>query len=87
MSPIEIMKLARKGNKKAIKVYQITKKYLEIGLINIIKMLNPEIIVIGGGIANAGKLLFGSIFSRNTKIIKAKFGEDAGAIGAALLFK
>lgn len=97
VTPRKIMELARKNNKKAIKVYQITGEYLGIGLANIVNILNPDIIVIGGGIANAGKFIFNparktmrkniiSPLAKNTKVVKAKLGEDAGAIGAALLW-
>ena len=58
-------------------------EYLEIGVVNIIKILDPDIIVIGGGLAN----IIALPLTKNTKIVKAKFNEDAGAIGAALLFK
>jgi len=97
-TPVEIEKMAKKGDKKAIKVYEIAGEYLGIGLANIVNILNPKIIVIGGGIANAGELIFKSarevmrknVFShlaKRTKIIRAKLGRDAGAIGAALLIK
>ncbi|MCK4860173.1 MAG: ROK family protein, partial [Candidatus Omnitrophica bacterium] len=95
--PTEIMNLAKKGDKKAIRVYQIIGEYLGIGLANLVNMLNPDIIIIGGGIANAGKFIFNparktmkenvlSPLAKNTKVVKAKLGEDAGAIGAALLW-
>lgn len=97
-APREIWELAKKGDEKAIKVYQITGEYLGIGLANIVNILNPDIIVIGGGIANAGKFIFDpakkamkknvvSSLAKNTKIVKARLGQDAGAIGASLLFK
>jgi len=97
-TPTEIMELAKKGNKKAIKVYQVLGEYLGVGLANLVNILNPDIIIIGGGIANAKELLFNparkvmrknilSPLAKNTKVVRAKLGEDAGAIGAALLLK
>jgi len=97
-SPEEITQMARRGDKKAVEVYQKTGEYLGIGLANIVNILNPDIIVIGGGIANAGKFIFEparkimkenilSPLAKNTRLVKAKFGENAGAIGAALLVK
>lgn len=94
----EIGQIAEKGSKKAIRVFQITGEYLGIGLANIVNILNPDIIVIGGGIANNAKFIFGSArkemkkniispLAKDTPIVKAKFGEDAGAIGAALLLQ
>lgn len=96
-TPTEITKLAKKGDKKAIKVYQMVGEHLGIGLANVVNILNPEIIVIGGGIANDGRFIFPtarkvmkhnilSPSAKNTNIVKSNLGENAGALGAALLF-
>ncbi len=93
---ITLFEMAKKRNKKAIKVWQITAKHLGIGLANLVNIMNPDIIVIGGGIANVGGLLLRpakkemkknilSPLAKNTSIVKAKLGEYAGAIGAGLL--
>lgn len=58
-------------------------EYLEIGVANIINILDPDIIVIGGGLAN----IIALPLTKNTKVVSPKLGEDAGAIGAALLFR
>jgi glucokinase len=94
---ITLYNLARQGNAKAIEIWRETGKYLGIGLANIVDALNPDIIVIGGGISNAGELILNSAKSemrknvlspqaQKTQVIKAKLGEFAGAIGAGLLF-
>ncbi len=94
----EITQLAKNGNNKAIKAYKITGKYLGLGLSDIVNILNPDILIIGGGISNAGNLLLAparntmkenivSLLAKNTKVIKARLGENAGAIGATLLVK
>jgi len=93
---ITLFEMAKKGNKKAIKVWQITGQYLGIGLANLVNIMNPSIIVIGGGIANVGGLLLKparkemkknilSPLAKNTPVVRAKLGEYAGAIGAGLL--
>jgi len=93
---ITLFEMAKKGNKKAIKVWQITGQYLGIGLANLVNIMNPDIVVIGGGIANVGGLLLRSAgkemkknvlspLAKNTLVVKAKLGEYAGAIGAGLL--
>lgn len=86
-SPKDITKLANKGNKKAINIYKMTGDYLGIGLAKIIKMFKPEIIVIGGGISEAGKFIFepAKKIIKNVRIVEAKLGKDAGAIGSAFL--
>ena len=93
---ITLFEMAKKGNKKAIRVWQITGQYLGIGLANLINIMNPDIVVIGGGIANVGEFLLKpakkemkknilSPLAKNTPVVKAKLGEYAGAIGAGLL--
>lgn len=71
---------------------------LEIGaaLANVVWLLNPDSIVIGGGVAKAGELLFEPIrrtirsrtmpmFYRELEVMPAILGNDAGIIGAAAL--
>jgi glucokinase len=93
---ISLYEMAKRGNKKAIKVWQITGQYLGIGSANLVNILNPDIIVIGGGIAGAGEFLLSparkemkknilSPLAKNTKVVRAQLGEYAGAIGAGLL--
>ncbi|MDP2934259.1 MAG: ROK family protein [bacterium] len=88
--------LAKKGDKRAIKLYETVGKYLGIGLANIVDTINPEVIVIGGGIMRAGKFILNpakkemkknilSQSAKKTKILKSKLGKFAGAIGATLL--
>ena len=67
------------------------------GVANVINLLQPEVIAIGGGISREGERLVGPIregalrvvMSRhspqNTKILPASLGNDAGIIGAAFL--
>lgn len=71
--------------------------YLSIGIVNIINALQPEIICIGGGIGHEGDYLLNplkkhvenqrySIHSgKQTAILPAELGNDAGIFGAALL--
>jgi len=91
---IDIYHMAKAGNKKAKKVYEEAGKYLGIGLSNIVKILDPDLIVIAGGISNAGNLILKPAikemkkrsFFKTPEVKIAKVGEDAGAIGAASLF-
>lgn len=59
-------------------------------------LLNPEAIVIGGGIANAGEILFDPLhkhlhsqlsgpFKDQLKVVKAMYSNDAGILGCAAL--
>ncbi|MCL2152676.1 MAG: ROK family protein [Oscillospiraceae bacterium] len=74
-------------------------EHLAAGVVNIINILEPEMICLGGGIANAWdclaeplealadseKFFRFSTSAPKTKIVKAQLGNDAGIIGAAML--
>ncbi len=88
---------AKKGDKKALKIHKIIGVYLGVGLANIVNIFNPEIIVLGGGLARAGELLTGparrvvkklalSPKAKNTPVVVSELGDKAGILGAALLF-
>ncbi len=89
-----IDRILKSENKKAKKAYKIAGTYLGVGLAAISKILDPDLILIGGGISNAGDLILKpavkemekrSFFKTcPVKIVKLK--ENAGAIGAACLF-
>jgi glucokinase len=92
----ELSRLARQGNTKAIKIWRETGKKIGVALTGAVNLLNPDCVVIGGGVANAGKILFDSIaktvkaramktHGQHVKILKAKLGEDSGIIGSAIL--
>ncbi len=74
-------------------------KYLAIGITNVINVFQPDILCIGGGVCNEGdtllqplrKAVAEQIYSKNseknTAIVICSLGNDAGIIGAAMLFK
>jgi glucokinase len=86
----------RQGDELAIAVFERVGRYLGVGLVNIINLLNPEIIVIGGGVVNGWNLfanamrqqvadrVFRSQVNR-VKIVPAECGDNAGLLGAARL--
>jgi len=93
ISPEIISHLANKGDKVAEKVIIETGRLLGIGIASLINVLSPEIVIIGGGIANAGELLFNSIREEVKKrsylvkinkidIVPAELGSGAGVLGA-----
>lgn len=88
---------AYRGDELARRAYEEIGTLIGIASANIINILDPEIIIIGGGTLRAGDLFLNQAKktmseyilnpnSKKTKIIKGKLGKDAGAIGAALLF-
>ncbi|MCK5305526.1 MAG: ROK family protein [Candidatus Omnitrophica bacterium] len=96
LTPKIVSEAAILKDKAAILVWQKTGQYIGVALSGLINLLNPEVIIIGGGVSLAGKPLFDSIrktvFERampnpasKVKIVPAKLGEDAGVIGASIL--
>lgn len=91
-----IFQCAKAGDNLCNQAVNRMVKYLTIGIANLINILDPEIIVIGGGVSRAGDFLLEKIKSmlpkyilfkeiEHGKIKIAKLGNDAGIIGAAML--
>lgn len=87
---------ARKKDPFSVLIWQEVGLHMGAILANVVNLLNPEIIVMGGGVANAGTLILDPIrrivkdrafqvSCRNLKIVASKFKEKAGIIGAASL--
>ena len=85
-----------KGDELALEVFRRMGVYLGIGLANLINILNPEMIVIGGGVANGWELFEKDMRHQvddhafplpaaEVKIVRAERGDDAGLLGAARL--
>jgi len=94
----QLSMLAKKGNPKAIKIWQRVGERLGIVLSGVANLLNPQAVVIAGGVSKAGRWLFEGIrktirerampvAARRVKILKSYFKDDAGITGAALLVK
>jgi glucokinase len=85
-----------KGDELALEVFRRMGVYLGIGLANLINILNPEMIVVGGGVANGWELFAKHMNhevaerafplpAAEVKIVPAECGDDAGLLGAARL--
>lgn len=88
----------RAGDAAAKSVVKQYLDYLAEGLANFINIFQPEVIALGGGVSHERDedllvplqsmvldMCFGREAERHTKLVKAKLGNDAGIIGAALL--
>ncbi|MEN8695026.1 MAG: ROK family protein [Akkermansiaceae bacterium] len=95
-SPAALAKAAALQDEIALKIWEDVATWLSTAVMNCCWLLNPEAIVIGGGIAKAGSTLFAPLdqvlrsqlsgpFKDNLKILPARFGNEAGIIGAATL--
>ncbi|NOY61424.1 MAG: ROK family protein [Calditrichaeota bacterium] len=87
---------AHKGDREAIETIDETAEYLGAALASLTNIFNEEIIVIGGGVAEAGdefmNLIWQAVQSRTMKpgllglkLVRAKLGNDAGMYGAVSL--
>jgi glucokinase len=92
----KIYQAGMEGDELGIEVFRRMGVYLGIGLASLINVLNPEIVVIGGGLSNGWKLFEKHMHqqvlerafpipARRVKIVRAQCGDDAGLLGAARL--
>ncbi|QQL45416.1 ROK family protein [Sulfuriroseicoccus oceanibius] len=93
--PRRVAEAANAGDPVAIEIWEEVAEMLATTLCNVCWLVNPSRIVIGGGVAGAGELLFSPLRAhmkeqlsdthyRSMRIVPAKFGNDAGMIGAAM---
>lgn len=91
-----IYEAGKQGDELALEIFRRMGVYLGIGLANLINILNPEMIVIGGGVVNGWDLFAKHmhqqveerafpLLAARVKIVRAKCGDDAGLLGAARL--
>jgi glucokinase len=92
MSAEEVMRRGLGGDARARRIVDEAFHALGIGLVNLVNLINPKRIVIGGGVSQAGAPMFTAlrdIVGRHTalgvEICPAALGTRAGMIGAALL--
>jgi glucokinase len=98
ISPVMIQEAARKGDRVAKAIIDETGFYLGVWLAGMITLLDPEAIVIGGGVSQIGKRLFDKIRKTipeytidrklvpNLPILPAKLQKNVGIYGAASVF-
>lgn len=96
MGTRELLSLARKGDATALEVLARAGHYLGLVMANLVSTLNPERIIVGGGMAAAGNLLLGParttmrqwsqpIAVRQAKVVRSRLGLDASLLGTARL--
>jgi len=96
LTPEWLAWMARRGDRRARAVWRQLGRRLGRGLAGIVNLLNPDRVVIGGGVANAWALFAPSlrrairadameIPGRAVRVFRAQLGDQAGVIGAAVL--
>jgi len=87
---------ARENDRSALEIVDEIGQYTAVGVGSLINILNPELFVIGGGIAEAGAIYLGAIKKHlpnwtlkdsleSVEVVLAKLGYTAGLIGASIL--
>ena len=98
ITPYMVAKAAEEGDPVAKRIFEIVGEYIGIGLTSVINLLNPERVIIGGGVAESGELLLGPIrktikeramvvAGNAVEIVPAQLGNSAGVIGASMLIE
>jgi glucokinase len=92
-----VVRAARDGDRRALEVLDRAVQYCAMGIANLVSLLNPEAVVLGGGVVQgAGDLLLDRIradvrrwaqpiAAARCRIELTQLGEDAGLLGAARL--
>jgi len=91
-----IFEAERKGDVLASDVINQACAYLGAGIASAVNLLNPQVVVIGGGVSEGGLSFIRRIekevkrrafpsATKHLKVVRAKLGNDAGFIGAAIL--
>jgi len=89
-----VVEAARRGDPTARRILQRAGDDLGRGVANLVSLLNPERIVVGGGLAGAGEFLLQPLrhavrkwgqplATRRLRIVRSRLGENAGILGAA----
>lgn len=98
ITPYIVAEAAKQGDTVAKRIYETIGEYIGIGMASVVNLLNPEKIVIGGGVADAGALLLEPIKrtlkerampiqAESVEVVSAELGNTAGVIGASLLIE
>jgi predicted NBD/HSP70 family sugar kinase len=92
----EVIVKARMGDEQAVEALRQTAHYLGIGIVNLIVSLNPEVVVVGGEIAEAWDMIGdslvntvgGEVFNQNRsggRLVSSTVKESPSLVGAMLL--
>jgi predicted NBD/HSP70 family sugar kinase len=96
IAPETVVEAARRGDPAAQEVLAETGRYLGMGLANVVSLLNPQMIVLGGGLmAGADWLLEPArremmvwaqpVAAQGVRVVLSELGTDAALLGAARL--
>jgi glucokinase len=93
-----VYRAAKEGDMVAIDVVRETARFLGAGIGGLLNVLNPEVVVLAGGVVNAGDALFAPLKAEvkrrafapavdACRIVPGTLGSSAGVVGAVAAFK
>ncbi len=96
ITPYIVAQAALQGDSVSIQIFKQIGKIIGVGLSSVVNLLNPQKIIIGGGVADAGEILLDPIRktildrampiqASSVEIVPAQLANTAGVIGASLL--
>ncbi|MHB1161055.1 MAG: ROK family protein [Chloroflexota bacterium] len=96
VTAIEVVNAAYRGDATAGSILHEAAVALGVGMVNVAHLFNPHRIIIGGGVSNAGPLLWDPMLEtvrtrtmppnrRDLEIVLAGLGDDAGLLGAVAM--
>ena len=91
----QVHRAAVEGDEVAVTVIETAGRYLGAALVSLVNLLEPEVVVVGGGAMAMGEMLLGPARNevrdralrpmRETPVVEAELGPEAGMVGAATL--
>ena len=98
ITPFIVAEAAKAGDPVARRIFTKMGEYIGIGMASVVNLLNPERIIVGGGVADAGDILMTplketlkkramKIAGETVEVVPAQLGNTAGVIGASLLIE
>lgn len=96
LTPKLLAEAAERGDALARRVFDRVADCLAAAFASITYLVQPEVFIVGGGVAQSGRVLFDPLrrhlverlspyFARRVRVIRARFGNRAGMIGCAML--
>jgi glucokinase len=97
LTAADVYGAAAAGDPMAVLLVQATARYLGIGVANVLNALNPDVVVVAGGVTQAGDLLFTPLREEvarrafapavaAARLVPGALGAEAGVVGAAATF-
>jgi len=91
-----VVEAARDSDPLASEIVEEAGMYLGMAIASLIHIFDPQVVIIGGGVSNAGGLILGPIrksiterimpdFRGRARVVQSELGDDSGIMGAVAL--